>query len=201
MLLASCASDGGSSGTGITSIEGNVAGVQRDGATTAAAAVGTSSVAGIEVIVEQTQAAAATDAAGRFVVRGNFEGRVTLRFQRATDALIAHMTIAVPRGGTLTLHDVQIHVDADAAVAANRYGVFDARVTAADCGAGTLLLVSVGADESGYVYEVDLGSAFVHDADGTAIECGAVRAGERVHVEASARPDGTFGNADVEVER
>ncbi len=201
MLLASCASDGGSSGTGITSVEGNVVAVQRDGAMTSAAASGLSTFAGIQVIVEESHAAAETDAAGRFVVRGKFDGRVTLRFERRVDGLGAHMTIVVPRGGTLTLHDVEIDVAADAAVAADRHAVFDARVSGADCDAGTLSLLSIGDDESGYRYEVDLASAFVHDGDGTAVACGAVRAGERVHVEARARPDDTFGNADVEVER
>jgi hypothetical protein len=202
MLLVSCATDGGSSGTGITSVEGNVAGIANGGATMSALATGTpTNLAGIEVIVEDTPAAAETDADGRFVVRGKFDGRATLRFRRAADALSAQMTIVVPRGGTLTLHDVQIDVAADAAVAANRHAVFDALVAGADCGAGTLSLVSIGGAESGYVYKVDLASAFIHDGDGTAVDCGELRASQRVHVEAVARPDGSFQNADVEVEQ
>ena len=115
MLLASCAADGGSSGTGITSVEGNVATIQRDGAMMAAAlmAAPTTNLAGITVTVEGTSAAAETDAGGRFVVRGTFEGRSTLRFARAADAVTAQMTVVVPLGGTMTLHDVQLDVAAE----------------------------------------------------------------------------------------
>jgi hypothetical protein len=197
MLLASCSTDGGSSGTGITSVEGNVAAVHGDGA----AAASTASTAGIDVTVDGTSAGASTDAAGRFVVRGKFEGRATLHFQRAADAVDARMTIVVPRGGTLTLDDVQVDVATAEATADRRHAVFDAQVTNADCAAGTLALVSVGGGEGAYVYALDLASSFVHDADGTAVACGDLRAGERVHVEATARMDGTFGDGDVTVER
>ena len=111
------------------------------------------------------------------------------------------MTIVVPLGGTMTLHDVQIDVAADAAVAQNSHAVFDALVAGADCDGHTLSLVSVGDEEGGYVYTVDLTTTFVHDRSGTLVDCANLRAGDRVHVEASSHPDGTFGNADVEVER
>jgi hypothetical protein len=202
LLLASCAADGGSSGTGITSVEGNVATIQRTGAMASALTAATpTGLGGIAVTVEGTDAAAETNADGDFVVRGKFEGRATLRFERAADAVDADMTIVVPLGGTLTLHDVQIDVAAQAAAAANRHVVFDALISGADCVAGTLSLVSVSNEEGAYVYRVDLTTTFLHDAAATVVACEQLRAGDRVHVEAIARPDGTFGNADVEVER
>jgi hypothetical protein len=203
MLLASCATDGGSSGTGITSVEGNVATIQRDGAMMAAAlmAAPTTNLAGIAVTVEGTSAAAETDAGGRFVVRGTFEGPSTLRFGRAADAVTAQMTVFVPLGGTMTLHDVQLDVAAETAVADNQHAVFDALVQETDCAGHMLSLVSVSHEEGGYVYMVDLSTTFLHDGSGTAVDCAQLRAGERVHVEATSQPDGSFTNADVEVER
>jgi len=205
MLLASCATDGGSSGTGITSVEGNVATIQRDGAMMAAALMAaptpTTNLAGITVTVEGTSAAAETDAGGRFVVRGTFEGRSTLRFARAADAVTAQMTVAVPLGGTMTLHDVQLDVAAETAVADNRHAVFDALVQETDCAGHTLSLVSVSHEEGGYVYMVDLSTTFLHDGSGTAVDCAQLRAADRVHVEATSQLDGSFTNADVEVER
>ena len=201
-LLASCATDGGSSGTGITSIEGNVATIQRDGAMMAALmAAPTTNLAGITVTVEGTSAAAETDGGGRFVVRGTFEGRSTLRFARAADAVTAQMTVAVPLGGTMTLHDVQLDVAAETAVADNRHAVFDALVQETDCVGHTLSLVSASHEEGGYVYMVDLSPTFLHDGSGTAVDCTQLRAGDRIHVEATSQPDGSFTNADVGVER
>ena len=201
-LLASCATDGGSSGTGITSIEGNVATIQRDGAMMAALmAAPTTNLAGITVTVEGTSAAAETDGGGRFVVRGTFEGRSTLRFARAADAVTAQMTVAVPLGGTMTLHDVQLDVAAETAVADNRHAVFDALVQETDCVGHTLSLVSASHEEGGYVYMVDLSTTFLHDGSGTAVDCTQLRAGHRIHVEATSQPDGSFTNADVGVER
>ena len=201
-LLASCATDGGSSGTGITSIEGNVATIQRDGAMMAALmAAPTTNLAGITVTVEGTSAAAETDGGGRFVVRGTFEGRSTLRFARAADAVTAQMTVAVPLGGTMTLHDVQLDVAAETAVADNRHAVFDALVQETDCAGHTLSLVSASHEEGGYVYMVDLSTTFLHDGSGTAVDCTQLRAGDRIHVEATSQPDGSFTNADVGVER
>jgi len=202
MLLASCAADGGSSGTGITSVEGNVATIRRDGAMMAALmAAPTTNLAGITVTVEGTSAAAETDAGGRFVVRGTFEGRSTLRFARAADAVAAQMTVVVPLGGTMTLHDVQLDVAAETGVADNRHAVFDALVQETDCAGDTLSLVSVSHEEGGYVYMVDLSTTFLHDGSGTAVDCAQLRAGDRVHVEATSQPDGSFTNADVGVER
>ena len=205
MLLASCAADGGSSGTGITSVEGNVATIQRDGAMMAAALMAaptpTTNLAGITVTVEGTSAAAETDAGGRFVVRGTFEGSSTLRFARAADAVTAQMTVAVPLGGTMTLHDVQLDVAAETAVADNRHAVFDALVQETDCAGHMLSLVSMSHEEGGYVYMVDLSTTFLHDGSGTAVDCAQLRAADRVHVEATSQLDGSFTNADVEVER
>jgi hypothetical protein len=201
MLLASCSTDGGSSGTGITSAEGNVAGVRQGAAISALTTSTITAVEGIDVIVAGTSAVGETDAAGRFVVRGKFEGRVTLSFHRAGDGLAAHMTIIVPAGGTLTLRNVQIDVGSEAAVAESQHAVFDARVVAVDCGARTLSLASVGGDEGGDAYTLDLDGSFVHDGDGIAVDCGGLQRGDRVHVEGAVRADGTFGEADVGVER
>jgi len=111
------------------------------------------------------------------------------------------MTVFVPLGGTMTLHDVQLDVAAETAVADNRHAVFDALVQETDCAGHTLSLVSVSHEEGGYVYMVDLSTTFLHDGSGTAVDCTQLRAGDRVHVEATSQPDGSFTNADVGVER
>ena len=76
LALASCASDGGQRGTGITIAAGNVASVQAD----------MGGVDGIEVAVEGTDVHGTTDATGVFELRGRFAGDTALRFARASDA-------------------------------------------------------------------------------------------------------------------
>ena len=145
LAAAACGSDGGSSGTGITTATGNVASVmlsQPSGApgmgrqaTRTAAAV---DLAGIDVSIEGTSAADRTDAAGQFVLRGNFDGDVTLRFQRAQDRIDASLATNIPAGGTLNLHDVQIDNQTATATASSATVEFDGLISEIDCAAATI---------------------------------------------------------------
>jgi hypothetical protein len=202
MVLASCSMDGGSSGTGITTAEGNVVGIQRDPMLGSAVMASTrTAVEDIQVVVEGTDAASDTDSDGRFVVRGRFDGRVTLLFRRADDSLTARVAISIPAGGTMTLHDVQIELAQEQAIAASQDVVFDALVASTDCASPAISLVSLTNPDSSDPYTLHLQTSSLRDRHGNLLACGDVQDGDRVHVQGAAYRDGTFGGAEVQVDR
>jgi hypothetical protein len=200
IALASCSMDGGSSGTGITTAEGNVAGIQRDQMMGSDVTTSTrTAVEGIQVVVEGTDAAGETDSDGRFVARGTFNGHGTLLFRRADDDLMARMDINVPAGGTLTLHDVQIDLPQEQALAASQDVVFDALVSGTDCTRQALYLASLQNADGDATYTLHLETSSLRDRHGNPVACGDVQDGDRVHVQGAAYRDGTFGAAEVQV--
>jgi hypothetical protein len=50
------------------------------------------------------------------------------------------------------------------------------------------------------VYVVDLDTSSLHDANGMPVACEQLTVGEAVRLAGSVNVDGTFGNADIEVE-
>jgi hypothetical protein len=209
LLLGSCALDGGSSGTGITTItEGNVASVVTATASTpgmvrsfasGASPAASGTLAGIEVSVEGTGVRDRTDATGAFRLSGDYESEVTIRFVRADDRLEASLAVNVPAGGTLGLRDVALDDASGTATPAEQSVAFDGTLTGVDCAGGELQLVSRERPDDGDVYTVLLAGSSIVDASGRPLACTALSAGSDATVAGSVNPDGTFGDATIEV--
>lgn len=189
LALASCASDGGQRGTGITVAAGNVTSVQAD----MAAGVG-----GIDVAVEGTDVHATTDASGAFELRGRFAGDTALRFARAADAVSARLAINAPAGGRIDARDVVLDAATGGAQARTIEVSFEGRVETLACAAGRVTLVSVHRapdDLDGYVVMLD-GSS-LHDAAGMPLTCSDLRVDDRLDVDGAFAADDTIGDADL----
>jgi hypothetical protein len=218
LLMAGC--DGGSRGSGITTAQGNVESVQaarRGGGSAAkrtalarlraplpvfATAHAQADVEGIRVFVEGTSVADETDADGSFVLRGEFDGIVTIRFQRAADAASAAIAVNAPAGGTLTLNDVRIDERSGEATAQTQSVGFDGLVSDASCSTQTVYMVSRQRSPTDTdVYTVRLDTSSLHDARGTAVPCESLVEGDLLRLQGTVNDDGTFGNADIVRER
>jgi hypothetical protein len=191
LTLWACA-EGGSRGSGITTIvTGNVATVET------AASPG---IEGIRVAIEGTAAHDKTDSAGDFSVRGSFEGLVQLIFQVPGSGQ-AQIAINVPAGGTLTLGNVALDTE-QGTVSAETQGVyFVGVITGVDCSAATLALVSVhhaADDTDSYVLQLD--TSTVRNAQGMTLSCEQIPTGAQATVEGMVNPDGTFGEATVDLQ-
>jgi hypothetical protein len=200
LLLCGCAIDGGSSGTGITTAEGNVVSVLSAAAATSPMPLDVpldGSLGGIRVSVEGTDIAGETDPSGAFRVRGDYDSVVTLLFARAQDALAARLEVNVPAGGTLTLVDVALDAASGTARPESQGVDFDGTIVAVDCAAGELQLVSQQRPDDGDHYVVLLAGSTVVDAMGAVVPCDRLTPGEDAHVGGVVEPDGSFGNARV----
>jgi hypothetical protein len=193
-VLGACASDGGGRGSGITTVvEGDVESVQT------AALPGRTATEGIHVTVEGTSAQGETDAAGRFSIRGDFDGPGTLLFQRPSDGITAEVSINVPAGGTLTISNVRIDNVHGVAIPESQSVDFTGTITATNCLAQTLTLASVGTNDLDR-YTLQLDTSSVQDIHGNILACADIRAGQRAMIHGMVNPDGSFGEAVVEVE-
>jgi len=218
LLMAGC--DGGSRGSGITTAQGNVDSVQtaqRGGGSAAkptalarlrallpvfATAHAQAGVEGIRVFVEGTSVADETDADGSFVLRGEFDGVVVIRFQRAADAPSAAIAVNAPAGGTLTLNDVRIDERSGEATAQTQGVVFDGLVSDASCSTQTVHMVSRHRSPTDTdVYTVRLATSSLHDVQGEPVPCEALVEGDLLRLQGTVNDDGTFGNADIVLER
>lgn len=187
--LASCASDGGQRGTGITVAAGNVAGVQAD----MAAGVG-----GIEVSLEGTDLHTTTDAQGEFSLRGRFAGDTALRFERPADALSARLAVNAPAGGRLDVRDVVLDPAAASAEPRVVEVAFEGRVETLACDDARVTLASVHrAPDDLDAYVVTLVDATLHDGDGRPLACPDLRVGDRLAVDGVFVADGTIAGADL----
>jgi hypothetical protein len=181
-------SDGGQSGTGISTIRGNVV-----------AAMGTQlELADIRVSVTDTTLTTHTDAGGRFELRGSTSGAAELRFERARDGLFARTDVVIPAGGVLELSEVELDPDDDEARPRMRRVEFEGFVASLDCAGGTIVMVAKE-DEAGSEFTVDVASATIR-ADDMRVTCGDVRVGDRVQVEAETPDGSTLINATVVLE-
>lgn len=220
LFLYSCGLDGGSRGSGITSLAaGNVASVQTSTSTIpphdqnsawsaqagdfigARGANAASPVQGITVTVEPQDGQSITDSAGLFSVRGTFEGPLTLLFTRARDTIRASMTIDIPAGGALTLNNVRIDAARGSAAADSQNVDFLGDIVQVNCSSQTLLMIAShhGPGDTD-TYTVRLDTSSLRDPLGDPVTCADLRNGQMAHVQGTVNADGTFGHALVVVD-
>jgi len=220
LLLGGCASsDGGSSGTGMTTVQGNVATAQtaallRPGKSSrrlwfarlgdffrpAADVAADAGVGDIVITVEGTGFSATTDAGGTFSLQGDFGGPFVLSFARTEDGLAASLETSIPRGGSLTLTNLQLDGRSGKVSADRRRVEFDGAIVAADCSQGVITVVSRTAPDDGNRYTVHLGSSPVTDDGGRPLGCADLQEGSSIHARGDVRDDLTFDSESVEVQ-
>ena len=203
LALWGCA-EGGSRGSGIsTAVLGNVVQVQTDeprAAADAVAGAGTD-LQGINVVIEGSGIHGQTDANGNFSLSGDFEGMINLVFELPDGHWRAHIALNVPAAGKLTLNNVVIDTQTEAASAETQAVDFDAIITAVNCPGLALAVVSAqhGPDDvDDYTLRLDTSS--VRDAAGQPVPCADLRSGDRAWVQGYVDPDGTFGEAEITLE-
>lgn len=223
LALGSCASEGGSRGSGIsTEVTGNVASVQTaaaPGRTEVAAATrfgplralfhladaarAATALEGIHVTIDGSTAAGDTDAEGQFSLSGDFEGLVSLVFERASDGLVARMPLNVPAAGKLTLNNLHIDALREEATAETQSADFEGVITGVSCGGLTLTMRSVQQDPNDLDrYTVRIDTSSVQDAHGNALTCNDLHPGQQALVQrALVNADGTFGGGVVQLEQ
>jgi hypothetical protein len=217
LVLALGACEGGSRGSGITTVEGNVQSVQAAlrhsprrrselaWLTRFLAAERTADAQGaleeIRVSIEGSSIADDTDANGFFSLRGHFESYVVVRFERSADGASAQMTVNVPAAGTLTLNDVTLDDRSGQATAQSSDVAFEGVLTTADCPGELLSMVSSQRSPTDTdVYVVRLDTSSLHQPNGTPVACSDLTTGQTLQVAGIVNPDGTFGNCDIVVE-
>jgi hypothetical protein len=193
--LTACA-EGGSRGSGIsTAVLGNVQAVQ------AAVARGRTAVEGIRVTVEGTGAHDQTDANGNFTVQGGFEGLIGLVFELPGGGGEARITLNVPAAGRLTLNNVIIDAQSGEASAETLDVDFEGIIDGVYCHSLTMALMSsheTSADADLYTLQLD--TSTVRDSQGNTVACADIPEGALATVEGMVNPDGTFGDATVQLE-
>ncbi len=194
-VLTSCGgggglgADGGVSGSGLSSVTGNVteiAGANDD-------------VGGIRVLVQGTDVETLTDDDGSFTLTGEFDGPVTVVFE-LDDGGRAETMVEVPTGGNVDLEDITVDPEEEEARPTRQIVTFSGVVQEADCAADTLLVVA-GDDAQQTRFSVRLDDAFVHDAAGAPIACADIRPRDEARVQGEVLEDDRIGNADVEIRR
>ena len=200
-LLLACAAacDGGTSGTGITTAQGNIVSISSVASgmapSASAAASASAGLAGIRVSVEGTSASDDTDASGAFTVKGSFEGHLTLLFQRSADGIDARLPMNLPSRGTLTFNDVAIDTTMGVAKPAERLLDFEGIVQSVDCGVGVIAFVSDVGDTDAYL--VDVAGSTLETQSGAAVSCAAVQVGQSAAISGTVEDDGSIGSAVV----
>jgi len=194
-MLAACGgggglgADGGVSGSGISSVTGNV--TEIDGAN--------GDVGGIRVVVQGTDIETVTGDDGSFSLTGDFDGPVTVVFE-LEDGGRAETMVEVPDGGNVDLEDITVDPEEEEARPSRQIITFSGVVVEADCDAGTLI-VATGDEAPRTRFAVRLDDAFLHDAAGTAVACTDIGPGDNARVQGEVLDDGSTGNADVEIRR
>jgi len=194
--LTACA-EGGSRGSGIsTAVLGNVQTVQ------AAVVRARTAVEGIRVTVEGTGAHGQTDASGHFTVQGGFAGLISLVFELPNGGGQARIALNVPAAGRLTLNNVTIDADSEEASAETQDVDFEGIIDGVYCRSLTMALVS-SQERPGNAadrYTLQLDTSTVRDSQGNPVACADIPEGARATVEGMVNPDGTFGDATVQLE-
>jgi hypothetical protein len=191
IVLASCGSDGGQRGTGITAtaVAGNVVSVHGPSG---------AGVAGIAVSVEGTRLGTTTDATGGFALRGTFDGDTALVFERAIDGLFVRLPLSAPAGGRVAARDVELDVSTGSARPRVVEVAFEGRVEALACDDGRVTCSSVhGTDDDEETYDVVVVGSTLHDANGGALSCADLVVGDRLDVDGVFVANGAIGEADV----
>jgi hypothetical protein len=196
IFVYSCgAIDGGSRGTGITSIlQGSVASVQT-------ASNPESSVEGLSVVVQHHSAHAMTNSGGEFVLQGSFDGHLTALFSRSTDKVRARLPIYLPSGGTMTLNGV--HIDSTTATATVDSATIDfvGQITQIDCVGETLTMLPAKRPPGDTdTYTVLLNTSSLVDSLGNPVACSQLSNGEFANIQGTVNDDNTFGDALIVIQ-
>jgi len=215
VVLCGCsASDGGSSGTGLTSVTGNVVNAQTSSLRSArpltwlarlrsllavgGTAIAQNPVENIRVSIEGTNIAGSTDANGFFVLEGDFAGPIGMRLERPDDRISVRLVIVVPNGGALTLSNIRIN-GTQVGVDSERV-TYDGVVVSTNCAGDLADTVSSRTPDDGNVYRVHLSEASLQDVTGAPIPCSNLRGSQIVRVDGSIRPDGDVDADEVKVD-
>ena len=214
LVMAGC--DGGSSGTGITTAQGNVASASSASRavparratllarawsvwTRSGVANAGGSLENIRVSVEGTTITALTDPSGHFVLRGNFAGPIGLVFE-LPDGGSGRLVITIPKGGTVTLSNVHVDVPTNAATVEDQHVHFDGLVNATDCEHDAATLVSRHSPTDGNSYTVHFHDGAVHDPSGVVVVCTELAPGDPVDVDGAVTGGGAVEADSIEVE-
>ena len=186
-FLASCGlgADGGPITGGITaSIAGNVVAVVggvpgSEGASAETAPP--SSAPPVTVSIDGVPGSSTTTGQeGTFAIEGEFDGRVTLRFE--TPAFATTRDIEVPAGALVTLSDVVVAPDGIAVDSSREIGV-TARIDTIDCRSRTLVVID---ERTGgpaeYAFQLLDATRYV-GRDGSTVGCTDLRRGDRVRID------------------
>jgi len=221
-VLWACA-EGGTRGSGIfsTEVQGNVASVQIAalmprpaeapgfwarlravaGGGIEPAAHAATDLEGIRVVIEGTSIQATTDADGNFTLAGAFDGMVTLLFELPQGGT-ARIGLNVPAAGTMTMSNVDVDTQTGVATAEQLEVDFEGEVVGVYCQALVMRLVSSHAPSNDMdTYDVDLATSSVTDSRGDAVPCPAIPDGAVAEVRGVVNPDGSFGDATVQLQQ
>jgi hypothetical protein len=214
LAVAGC--DGGSSGTGITTAQGNVASASNARLRTPArpstflvrvwqawkrsgVAVARGPLEDIRVRVEGTGISALTDPEGRFAVSGDFAGPVAIVFD-LPEGGSARLVVTVPRGGSVTLTNVHVDGPSGTATVEDQRVHFQGLVDSTDCSHQEASVVSRRTPQDGNRYTVRFDHAAVRDRSGAAVDCAELAPGESVDVDGEVGREGEVEAESVEVD-
>jgi hypothetical protein len=192
-FLAACGGgggviDGGQSGTGLSTIRGNVV----------AAPGQTLDPADIRVSLSATDLETVTDQTGRFELSGEVSGPGELHFERERDALLASTDVFVPAGGLLELAEIVLDPESGEARPALRRVEFEGFIESLNCAAGEIFVIPKE-DEDGDIFIVETASATIRH-DNQPLGCDDLLVGDRVQIDAETTDGVTLVNADVRLE-
>ena len=192
-FLAACGGgggviDGGQSGTGLSTIRGNVV----------AAPGQTLDRADIRVSLSATDLETVTDQTGRFELSGEVSGPGELHFERERDALLASTDVFVPAGGLLELAEIVLDPESGEARPALRRVEFEGFIESLNCAAGEIFVIPKE-DEDGDIFIVETASATIRH-DNQPLGCDDLLVGDRVQIDAETTDGVTLVNADVRLE-
>lgn len=191
-VLAGCAADGGSTGTGISAVvSGNVSAVED-------ATGDMAGVSDLRVSIDELPGVEdTTDDAGSFELSGEFAGAFTLRF--STPDRSVTQPIDVPAGSVVVLENIAIG-RRDVRVSVARQLGFFGTVALTDCTAGDLLVDDRGASPRQFLVRITEETIIV-GGDGEPLACGEIVAGDAIAVEGAIRlSDRTIEAATLTIE-
>jgi hypothetical protein len=179
-LVGCAASEGGVTGTGVTSISGNVSAVNEQLAQQLATLPFPIRVS----IAEFTGVDSTTDAEGTFELAGEFSGAITLVFTNAdSGAEIGPLRLEIPAGSQTVLENIEIRIAAPVPErvqpgAVRQFDVFG-RADLVDCaedGSGTVLLTDDGHPRRQFMLSLT-SETEIADRAGTPLTCADIAIG------------------------
>src|SRR5262249_42403597 len=135
-----------------------------------------------------------------FSLRGDFAGPVGMLFELPEGGSSARLVITVPRGGHVTVTNVQVDTQSGEATADTQRVRFDGLVNDTNCSQQAATVVSRETPNDGNTYSVDLASASVRDSAGNPLGCANLTSGDSVGVDGEVAGDGQVDANVVEVD-